>query len=72
MFLVPLAFLGALGGSGSALKVVKLTASDGLPCKQLHIAWTLRKEDQSGYNMFLSALTLWFKQKQTEGYANLT
>lgn len=41
-FLVPLAFLGALGGSGSQLSVVKLTASDGLPCKQLHMAWTLK------------------------------
>lgn len=46
VFLVPLAFLGGLGGSGSQLKVVKLTASDGLPCKQLHMAWTLRKEEQ--------------------------
>lgn len=58
VFLVPLAFLGGFGGSGSQLKVVKLTASDGLPCKQLHMAWTLRKEEQSGYKMFLCALTL--------------
>lgn len=42
VFLVPLAFLGGLGGSGSQLKVVKLTDSDGLPCKQLHMAWTLK------------------------------
>lgn len=72
MFLVPLAFLGALGGSGSQLKVVKLTASDGLPCKQLHMAWTLRNEEQSGYQMFLQELTLFPKQKQAGSYANLT
>lgn len=42
VFLVPLAFLGGLGGSGSELNVVKLTASEGLPSKQLHAAWTLR------------------------------
>lgn len=58
VFLVPLAFLGELGGSGSQLKVVKLTASDGLPCKQLHMAWTLRKEEHSDYKMFLCALTV--------------
>ena len=62
VFLFPLAFLGGLGGSGSQFNVVKLTASDGLPCKQLHMAWTLRKEDQSGY-MFLCVLTLWLKLK---------
>lgn len=57
VFLVPLAFLGGFGGSGSQLKVVKLTASDGLPCKQLQIAWTLRKKE-SGKKIFLRALTL--------------
>lgn len=40
-------FLGGLGGSGSQLKVVKLTASDGFPCKPLHIAWTLGGGDDT-------------------------
>lgn len=56
VFLVPLAFLGVLGGSGSQLKVVKLTASDGFPCKRLHMAWTLRKAEQSGDNRSHRAL----------------
>lgn len=74
VFLVPLAFLGGLGGSGSQLKVVKLTASDGLPSKQLHMAWTLRKGEQSRYKrLFLSGFTLWLKHKQSGGaFTNLT
>lgn len=46
VFLVPLAFLGAFGRSGSQLNVVKLTASEGLPCKQLQMAWTLRNKEE--------------------------
>lgn len=66
VFLVPLAFLGGLGGSGSQLKVVKLTDSDGLPCKQLHMAWTLKWEEQSVYKMFLRARTLLVQTKECE------
>lgn len=41
LLLVPLALRGGLGVSGSQLRVVKLTGSEGTPCKQLHMAWTL-------------------------------
>lgn len=41
LLLVPLALRGGLGVSGSQVRVVKLTGSEGTPCKQLHIAWTL-------------------------------
>lgn len=57
VFLVPLAFLGALGRSGSLHEVVKLTASDGLPCKQLDMACTLRKGQQSGQSVLHRVLT---------------
>lgn len=40
-FLVRLAILGALGGSGSQLKVVKLSASEGIPLIELDSACTL-------------------------------
>lgn len=58
VFLFPLAFLGGLGGSGSQLNVVKLTASDGLPSKQLHMAWTLRKSKvfNQGFHRLLTEI----------------
>lgn len=72
VFLVPLAFLGGFGGSGSQLKVVKLTASDGLPCKQLQMAWTLRNKEEKCLQNLPPCINTVVKQKQTEGYANLT
>ena len=46
--LVPLAFLGALGGSGSLVSVVKATDSEGPPWTHLHTAWTLRGRGEEG------------------------
>lgn len=43
-FLVRLAILGALGASGSQLKVVKLSASEGIPLTELDSACTLWDE----------------------------
>lgn len=72
MFLVPLAFLGGLGGSGSQLKVVKLTASDGLPCKQLQMAWTLKKEEECGEKHLPLCINREVQQRQKDGDADLT
>lgn len=41
-FLVRLAILGGLGMSGSQLKVVKVSASEGVPFIELYPAWTLQ------------------------------
>ena len=40
-FLVRLAILGGLGMSGSQLKVVKVSAAEGVPFIELYSAWTL-------------------------------
>lgn len=51
-FLVPLALRGGIGVSGSQLRVVKLAGSEGFPCKQLYMAWTL--EVQNVHNIISS------------------